>query len=227
MKYRALLVALFGLCAAAFSVAAHAQYDGARRASTAGRFDYYILSLSWSPSYCAGEGMADRDPRQCGRDRRFSFVVHGLWPQHERGWPSECASPQRDAPPALAASMLDIMPSPRLVEHEWDSHGKCSGLSAQAYFDLTRRVRSRVIIPAAYRAPTQTLLVTGAEVERAFVSANPGMTPAMIAVQCDRTRLREVRICLTKDGRPRACGGDVRDKCGQGKVAMPPVRAGH
>jgi ribonuclease T2 len=221
------LAALFGIVVAVAGVSAHAQYGGDRSGDVAGRFDYYLLSLSWSPSYCAEEGMADRDPRQCGRDRKFSFVVHGLWPQNERGWPSDCAARERDAPPALAASMLDIMPSPRLVEHEWDSHGKCSGLSSQAYFDLTRRVRTGVVIPAAYRAPAQTLMVTGAEVERAFVAANPRITPAMIAVQCDRTRLREVRICVTKDGRPRACGADVRDKCGQGRVAMPPVRAGH
>ncbi len=223
---RTLLAALFGFCIAALGAVAHAQYKGDRRGDVAGRFDYYLLALSWSPSYCAEDSMESRDPRQCGLDRRFSFVVHGLWPQNERGWPSGCTSPQRDAPPALVASMLDIMPSPRLVEHEWDSHGKCSGLSAQAYFDLTRRVRSRVTIPAAYRGPTRTLMVTGAEVERAFVAANPGLTPAMIAVQCDRVRLREVRICMTKDGRARTCGGDVRDRCGQRRVAMPPIRAG-
>ena len=218
------LAALFGLCLASLGVAAHAQYNTNQRGDVPGRFNYYLLSLSWSPSYCAEEGMADRDPRQCGRDRRFSFVVHGLWPQNERGWPSGCGSAERDAPATLVTSMLDIMPSPRLVEHEWDAHGKCSGLSAQAFFDLTRRVRNRVIIPAPYRAPSQTLVVSGAEVERAFISANPAMTPAMIAVQCDRARLREVRICVTRDGRPRACGSGVRDNCGPGKVTMPPVR---
>ena len=213
-------IAVLAMFAAAFGAHAQPQYAP----SVAGRFDYYLLSLSWSPSYCADAG--DRDPRQCGRDRRFSFVVHGLWPQNERGWPSNCASRQAGPSPALAASMLDIMPSPRLVTHEWQTHGQCSGLSAQAYFDLARRVRNGVHIPAAYAAPAQTLMVTGAEVERAFVAANPGMTPAMIAVQCDRTRLREVRVCVTKDGRPRACGGDVRDTCGALRVAMPPVRAG-
>jgi ribonuclease T2 len=196
----------------------------ARAQDAPGRFDYYLLSLSWSPSYCAEPDMAARDPRQCGIDRRFSFVVHGLWPQHERGWPSGCAAGPRDAPASLVSAMLDIMPSPRLVEHEWDAHGKCSGLDPHAYFGLTRRARARVAIPAAYAAPQRALRVTGADVERAFVAANPGLTPAMIAVQCDRTRLREVRVCLTKDLRYRACGGDVRDRCGAGEVAMPPVR---
>lgn len=191
-----------------------------------GRFDYYLLTLSWSPSYCAEPGMSDRDPRQCGVGRPYAFVVHGLWPQNERGWPQDCQASPADAPAPLVRTMLDIMPSPRLVEHEWDAHGKCTGLSPQAFFDLTRQARAKVRIPMSYVAPSQTLMVTGAEVEHAFVNANPGLTPAMVAVQCDRTRLREVRICMTRDGRFRACGADVRDRCNAGqKVAMPPVRS--
>ena len=189
----------------------------------AGRFDYYLLSLSWSPSYCAEA--AARDPLQCGAGRRFAFVVHGLWPQYERGWPSACKTAHaRDVPAPLKQSMLDIMPSPRLVEHEWDKHGVCSGLSPQAYFALTRRARERVVVPARFAGLDRTALVTGAEVEAAFVAANPGLKPDMIAVQCDRARLREVRVCMTKAGAFRSCGRDVRDRCGSTRVAMPPVR---
>lgn len=189
------------------------------------RFDYYLLSLSWSPTYCAEPDNAARDPRQCGRERRFSFVVHGLWPQYDRGgWPEHCPTGVRELPAPLTASMLDIMPSPRLVAHQWRKHGACSGLGPQGYFELTRRMRAAVRIPAAYTAPQQTLMVTGADVERAFLAANPGWTPAMVAVQCDDRRLREVRVCFARDGKPRACARDVRDRCGPQKVAMPPVR---
>jgi ribonuclease T2 len=212
----ACLVALF------LAVTATATLAQERR-DIAGRFDYYQLAMSWSPSYCAEAG--DRDPAQCGRDRRFAFVAHGLWPQYERGWPANCASVQPpDVPASLKRSMLDIMPSLRLVEHQWDKHGQCSGLTPQAYFGLTRRVFSKVVIPTAYRAPDRTLMVTGAEVETAFVNANPGVSRDMIAVQCDGARLREVRICTTKTGAFRACGRDVRDRCGREKVAMLPVR---
>lgn len=193
------------------------------RRDVAGRFDYYQLSLSWSPSYCADSG--DRDPLQCGRDRRYAFVVHGLWPQHERGWPSACASTQpRDVPAPIRQSMLDIMPSPRLVEHEWDDHGVCTGLTPAAYFGLTRRIYGKVVIPPAFTALDRTLMTTGAEVETAFVRANPGLTRDMVAVQCDRSRLKEVRICVSKTGAFRSCGRDVRDRCGPEKVAMLPVR---
>lgn len=199
--------------------------ERAGRASIAGQFDYYLLALSWSPSYCAVPEVAAREPAQCGRDRRFSFVVHGLWPQYERGWPADCPTRQpANVPPALAQKQLDIMPSARLVENQWDKHGACSGLTQEAYFDLARRLRTRIIVPAMYQSLEKPLLVTGAEVEAQFVRANPGLTPQMIAVSCDQRRLREVRICFTKDGRLRACGSDVRDRC-EGRVAMPPIRA--
>lgn len=215
---RALAALVLALCAATAVAVAQDRRD------VAGRFDYYLLALSWSPSYCADAG--DRDPVQCGRDRRFAFVVHGLWPQHERGWPSDCKTPfARDVSPALKQSMLDIMPSPRLVEHEWDTHGACSGLTPDAYFALTRRVRERVVIPSSFRALDRTLMITGADVEASFVNANPGLKRDMIAVQCDRNRLKEVRVCVTKSGAFRSCGTDVRDRCGAQRVAMLPVRA--
>jgi ribonuclease T2 len=217
---RRLLFALALACAAGVAMAGpHPRVDGGGT--------YYVLALSWSPSYCADPGVADREPRQCGRDRRFSFVVHGLWPQYARGgWPQACTSPWREVPPPLKASMLDLMPSPGLIAHEWRDHGQCTGLSPQAYFDLVRRTRAAVTIPAPYVAPDRALMVAGAEVERAFVAANPGHSPASVMVQCDRTRLREVRLCVTKEGRPRACGPDMGDRCGAGRVAMPPVRPG-
>lgn len=220
MRTRVWASIVAALCAGLATLAAAQE-----RRDVAGRFDYYLLSLSWSPSYCADAG--DRDPVQCGRDRRFAFVVHGLWPQNERGWPANCATVQpRDVPLALKQSMLDIMPSPRLVEHEWDDHGVCTGLTPQAYFGLTRSVREKIVVPPAFRALDRTLMTTGADVETAFVTANLGLKRDMIAVQCDRARLKEVRICVTKTGAFRSCGRDVRDRCGSERVAMLPVRAG-
>ncbi len=227
MKRRlaSLAVAILALAASIASVnlgAAHAQ--GSRPGDAPGRFDYYLLALSWSPSFCANPEMAAREPAQCSSQRRFSFVVHGLWPQKERGWPQDCPTPTQTVPSAVVQKQLDIMPSPNLVEHQWDRHGACSGLTAQGYFDLTRQFRTKVIVPPQYAAPTQTLIVTGAEVETAFMKANPGLKPDMVAVTCDQRRIREVRICFTKDGRYRSCGADVRDRCGTERRAMPPTR---
>jgi len=91
------------------------------RQNEPGKFDFYVLSLSWSPSYC--EASAERRPErrrpdpQCG-PRPYSFVVHGLWPQYENGFPEFCQVPAPRLNRDLVASMLDLMPSPRLVFHE-------------------------------------------------------------------------------------------------------------
>ncbi len=220
----ALAAAVWAGCWAA-PVHAQSGAPAQRRPDVAGAFDYYLLALSWSPSFCALPGMAAREPRQCGADRRYSFIVHGLWPQYERGWPARCATTQpRDVAPALVAKQLDLMPSPKLVENQWDRHGVCSGLSPEAYFNETRRLRAKIVIPAAFVNPAAPVTLTPAAVRAAFVKANPGLPPTGLVLSCERTRLREVRVCFTRAGAVRACGASVRDRCEAPKVTLPPVR---
>jgi ribonuclease T2 len=200
-----------------------------RRQNAAGAFDFYVLALSWSPSFCAAsqERNPDRAPQQpqCG-DRPFSFVVHGLWPQYEKGFPEYCQQPSPRLDRNIVSSMLDVMPSPRLVFHEWDRHGTCSGLSPRAYFDTVRKVRAAVKIPAEYLELTAPIMVSPAEVETAFVKANPGLTEGGIAVACDNKRLTEVRICVNRDLQFRSCDETDRRACRRDKLVMPPVRGG-
>ena len=197
------------------------------RQNQPGNFDFYVLTLSWSPSFCeaAAERANDRVVRheQCG-DRPFSFVVHGLWPQYERGFPEYCQVPAPRLNRGIVSSMLDLMPSPRLIFHEWDRHGTCSGLPARAYFDNVRRARAVVKIPESYLNVQDPLTVTPDDVEDAFVAANPGLTRAGIAVACDSRRLNEVRVCLTKDFKFRDCEESERRACRRDKLLMPPVR---
>jgi ribonuclease T2 len=197
------------------------------RQNEAGRFDFYVLALSWSPSFCeaANRRAPDRPSQQCG-ERPYSFVVHGFWPQYERGFPEYC---QKDGPRldrAIVSSMLDIMPAPQLIFRQWDKHGTCSGLSPRAYFDNVRKARALVKIPGDYLEPKETLSVTPDEVEDAFVKANPGMTRNAVAVTCDSTRLREVRVCVNKDLSFRDCPDVERRACRRAKLVMPPVRGG-
>jgi ribonuclease T2 len=197
------------------------------RQNTAGEFDFYVLALSWSPSFCEanaerGSGGADQ---QCG-ERPFAFVVHGLWPQYEKGFPEYCQVPAPRLDRNIVGSMLDLMPATRLVFHEWDKHGTCSGLSARAYFDTVRKARAVVKIPHEYLDVKTHLTVTPAEVEDAFVKANPGLTPGAVTVNCDNRRLREVRVCLSKDLRFRDCPEVDRRACRRDKLVMPPVRGG-
>jgi ribonuclease T2 len=198
-----------------------------KRQNEAGRFDFYVLALSWSPSFCeaATQRSPERQSPQCG-ERPYSFVVHGLWPQYERGFPEYC---QKDGPRldrGIVATMLDIMPAPQLIFRQWDKHGTCSGLSPRGYFESVRKARALVKIPSEYLDLKETLSVTPDEVEEAFVKANPGMTRAAVAVTCDSTRLREVRVCLSKELGFRDCPEVDRRTCRRAKLVMPPVRGG-
>ncbi|MDQ4060878.1 MAG: ribonuclease T2 [Pseudomonadota bacterium] len=194
------------------------------RGEAPGDFDFYVLALSWSPSYCEAE--RDRaDPDQCATDRPYAFVVHGLWPQYERGYPEHCPyeGPRR-LPPGLVDRMLDIMPSRALVRHEWEKHGTCSGLSPSRYFETVRQAYGKVAIPPAFRRLEAPAVTAPEAVERAFQAANPGLEPDMIAVTCDRTRLREVRICMDKELRFRTCGPVDRQACRREEIRLPPSR---
>ena len=200
-----------------------------RRQNEPGQFDFYVLSLSWSPSFC--DAATERSPERAARDqqcgeRPFSFVVHGLWPQYEKGFPEFCQNPAPRLDRNIVSSMLDMMPSPRLIFHEWDRHGVCSGLPARGYFDTVRKARATVKIPPAYLDLAEPKTVSPSEVEEAFVAANPGLTHEAIAIGCDSKRLNEVRICLSKDLKFRNCAEVDRRACRRDQVVMPRVRGG-
>jgi ribonuclease T2 len=197
-----------------------------RRQGEPGQFDFYVLALSWSPSYCeAAQARAPaRAPdQQCG-GRPFAFVVHGLWPQYDRGFPSYCQVPAPRLDHAVVGGMLDLMPSPRLIFHEWDQHGTCSGLSAHGYFDTVRKARAVVKIPPDYLELDRPITVSPGEVAEAFVKTNPGLSRAAMAISCDNRRLTEVRLCLGKDFSFHDCAEIARRSCRLDKIAMPAVR---
>jgi ribonuclease T2 len=207
---------------------------GARsqRSFEPGQFDYYLLSLSWSPTHCAGLSEEWRDPQCAPRGRPFAFVLHGLWPQFEHGWPQDCRTPDRGfVPSSVAERMRDIMPSDRLVFHEYRKHGSCSGLGVEGYFELARRLFGEVKIPRRFVSLTQErVTVAPSELMGEFLAANPRLKADMIAVSCagPGNRLREVRICFDKRGDFRACGRNENQAklCRAARMYVPPVRGG-
>src|SRR5579863_6360696 len=195
------------------------------RQNEAGQFDFYVLSLSWSPSFCAAAAERERGrapAAQCGA-RPYSFVVHGLWPQYDRGFPEFCQVPAPRLDHRIVSSMLDLMPAPHLIFNEWDKHGTCSGLAARAYFDLVRKARAVVKIPPEYVDLQEPLNVTPSGVEAAFTTANPELKPDDMAIGCDKKRLTEVRICLSKELKFRDCGEIARRSCRRDRLIMPPT----
>jgi len=192
-----------------------------------GRFDYYVLSLSWSPQHCATRGRQVRsDDPQCGDGVAFGFVVHGLWPQYEKGYPESCLVAKAvDA--SLVKRLLRIIPSPRLIQHEWQKHGTCSGLSTEDYFARAEVLFSDLRIPSRYGAPTASFSTTVPELRREFLAANPHLPSdgSSLVIDCQGEYLREVRLCYSKDFRPQPCTGSLHDACPQSGFSIRPLMA--
>lgn len=177
-----------------------------------GQFDYYVLSLSWSPNWCETTGDA-RGEDQCDPRHDHGWILHGLWPQYQYGWPSYCRT--AEAPPSrrMTAEMADIQGSSGLAWHQWKKHGTCSGLSAQNYFDLSREAYDSVVRPEVFRRLDRTVQLPARVVEEAFLKANPNLERDMLTVTCNGRYIAEVRICLSNSLKPVPCGRDVVRDC--------------
>jgi ribonuclease T2 len=225
--HRSVIISRFLISLALAVVSAGMASAQDRRQNTPGEFDFYVLALSWSPSFCeasAERGKSGRSQVQC--ERPYSFVVHGLWPQYERGFPEYCQRPSPRLDRNIMTSMLDLMPAPGLIFNEWDKHGTCSGLAARAYFESIRKARAAVKIPEEFLQLSEQKTIAPADLEAAFIKVNPGLSSSAISVTCSSRRLSEVRICLSKDMQFRACEELDRRACRRDDVVMPPVRGG-
>jgi len=195
LRLTLLAALLVGLAAPAL---AQEDDEGGFGRGTPGAFDFYVLALSWSPSYCESAGER-RDPRQCAPGRGLGFVVHGLWPQYRRGFPTNCSAFERAPTRQAMETAGQVFPSEGLARYQWRKHGTCSGLDPAAYFAAAREARAKVTIPDALKSPGRDERLAPIEIARQFVAANPGLRPDMMAVACTRDRLQEVRVCFTKD----------------------------
>jgi ribonuclease T2 len=193
----------------------------------AGDFDYYVLSLSWNAAWCAAEGDRRNAPQcdpQTALGQNIGFTLHGLWPQHTRGWPEYCTSAERDPSRAQTAAMADIMSSGGLAWHQWKKHGRCSGLDSAAYFALAREAWEAVKRPEILRRIDNPIRLSPKVIEHAFIEANPRLTPDGVTVTCKDRTIREVRICLTKSLVPRPCTGETARDCAISDPLFQPMR---
>jgi len=188
-----------------------------------GDFAYYLLSLSWSPAFC----LSSPGSAECNGPRRYGFIVHGLWPQNERGWPENC-DVHRQVPDDVVQGISDLMPARGLVYHEWSAHGTCSGLEPGDFFALVRRARASIAIPQEFSSPTQAAEISPAAISGAFIRVNPRLPPDSVVVTCsgqDAPRLREVHVCVDRELAPRSCSADaMRGACRAPTVIIPPIR---
>jgi ribonuclease T2 len=200
-------------------IAGAAGYSKHRNSSQAkqgqpGAFDYYLLTLSWSPEFCYGH------PETPECHSHHGFAVHGLWPQYADGdYPENCSTAPGLSNPA---EMADIMSNAGLVGHEWSAHGTCSGLDAESYFKLLRQAFNSVKIPSRLAAPQQNFSISPQDVKSDFVQANPNFSAAEMIVSCGNNYLTAVSLCMTKDLKPTSCQ-NLRD-CRANVIRVPPVR---
>ena len=193
-------------------------------AAAAGNFDFYVLSLSWSSGFCATGG-AEKARNQCDIGSNLGFVVHGLWPQFERGFPSDCDPSSRPPTRTALESTHGVYPDEGLARYEWRKHGTCTGKSATDYFADAKFARDKVVIPAEFQKLRADEQVAPADIMRAFQESNPRLRPGMMAVGCQRGVLQEVRFCLSKDLRDfRACPEVARGSCRSRQITIPAPR---
>jgi ribonuclease T2 len=200
-------------CVAAF-VGGIAPAHASNESQEAASFDYYVLALSWAPTFCASHP-ADR--AECGLRR--GFVAHGLWPQYAGGGgPEHCsgadALDQETVEHARAA-----MPDERLIHHEWVVHGTCSGLTPHDYFATLIRAIGRLSIPSEFDGEAAHTM-TASQIVAAFTKANPSMTGRSLVLRCRGAQLEEVRICLSRNLKPQPCGPDIRRHCRSGPLTI-------
>ncbi|TRW97200.1 ribonuclease T2 family protein [Candidatus Methylobacter oryzae] len=181
-----------------------------------GKFDYYLLTLSWSPEHCA---KAKNDKLQCGDGAHYGFVVHGLWPQYDKGYPDSCSMTPA-VPKAVVQEMLPVMPSEKLIQHEWEKHGTCSGETVGNYFGLIKNTFQTIKIPDAFVNPSRPVNTSAADIRQAFLNSNPNL---QMAVACKGQYLQEVRLCFDKQMHSTACSSYVKDYCSSSNVIVRPV----
>jgi ribonuclease T2 len=210
-------VAVFLLLLALLAVGTgYAQHHHSRQAQQGkpGVFDYYLLTISWSPEFC----YSHRDKPEC-QSGHHGFVVHGLWPQYVDGYPENCSTAPGLSNPA---EMADIMPDSGLVAHEWTTHGTCSGLDAEAYFKLLRQAFISVKVPDRFVTAPANFSISPQSVKAAFVQSNPGLSVDKMTVSCGNNYLTAVSFCLTKDLKSTSCQ-NLRD-CRANVIRVPTVR---
>ncbi len=192
-------------------------------AQAAESFDYYVLTLSWSPGFCETGGAA-KQPTQCARGAGAGFVVHGLWPNSATGPnPEDCGDAYV---PAAALRLSDgVYPDEGLARYEYRKHGTCSGLDPQAYFAAVKTLHDGIVVPETLKAPRETLRVSPEALTQAFIAANANLAAEDMAIGCRDGELVDVRICVAKSLTAFAqCPKVAGHTCHAASITVAPLR---
>jgi ribonuclease T2 len=210
MRLRQLCLALVTgiLATAAFASSASAQNKG-----EPGKFDFYLMNLSWSPEFCSIRGTSP----ECAA--RPGFILHGLWTQNNDGtYPVFCSE---EPAPANLAQNLDITPDPALLRHEWAKHGTCSGVGPQRFFAMEHQAFRSLKIPSQFEHIDREISLTPNAILDLFAQANPEFPRGSILLSCGRNHLTAIEACFSKDLRPIVCQGLRSCRANSVKITPP------
>jgi ribonuclease T2 len=215
-KYRALFAFFaFVFIAGLFTAKLRPQSRRSRsEGAVSASFDYYVLSLSWAPEFCAQVNAAAGNPQECAPGAHAGFIVHGLWPEAATGRsPESCGgkTKPKPVPKSVVNVVLRDMLSPGLIQHEWETHGACSGLNPFDYFSAIVQVRAAVQIPVQITSIEDETRESPGQIETQFAEANPTFPRTAFRTACPRGELQEERICFDKNLKPRVCGSSLSE----------------
>ncbi len=203
-------VYLFLALGVSASASKHHSHSGSSSAdNTPGKFDYYLLVLSWAPEFCVTH-QSSMSSSECDPNRHYGFVVHGLWPQNNDGsYPQDCGSAQ-PVSNEIVREMLPVMPARGLIQHEWATHGTCSGLSSQEYFGDIQQLYKTIRVPQEYQHPPAEFTAKPGDIEQKFAQAN-GAPPSAFRVSCSSGEFIAIEACFDKNLKYRDCGSSVKE----------------
>ena len=215
------LIAVYLFLALTVSATASKHHSGSSSAdNTPGTFDYYLLVLSWAPEFCATH-QSSKSSSECDPSRHYGFVVHGLWPQNNNGsYPQDCGTAQ-PVSNEIVREMLPIMPARGLIQHEWATHGTCSGLSSQQYFGDIQQLYKSVKVPQQYQHPSAQFSAAPRDIEQKFAQAN-GAPATAFRVSCSSGQFIAIEACFDKNLKYQDCGSSVKE-CRAPQVTVLPT----
>ena len=196
-----------------------------------GQFDYYALVLSWSPTYCAEKGDSDNDRSATAATvAAIRLFCTDFGRSMSAAILRTCQLPRRPfVPRARDRQHARHHAEPR-ARHPRIPHARnLLGARPKPVFFPAHRLFDGIKIPERFRNPfnrSPCRLTTSAA---NFCAPIQSFAPNMVAVVCGGRGkpLKEVRFCLSKDGKPRACGNNENQSklCSTDLVSVPPARS--
>ncbi len=138
-----------------------------------------------------------------------------------RGKVLKGAGRRKEVATAVVNFILPYMPNPALIQHEWATHGTCTGLTASEYFTAVLQARATVQLPVQFTSLREKVNETPSQIEAQFAASNPSFPEDAFHALCRNHAFTEVRVCFNKEPKPQSCTVSVGE-CMEPSIAIRP-----